>query len=154
MRGRKADSVFIGNFIVDCANKGKATPEDIIKEAKNQINIIDEKIKEVERIRLTRSKYLDVIDALEKSEKSDKVDEIKVLNFFKLQHPDICRNICRTIQKNNSASIEEVRGNYPELDILFCVKQLIENKILVKQGKTFSKGEVFLDYLRFINHEV
>ena len=91
MRGRKADSVFIGNFIVECANKGKATPEDIIKEAKNQINIIDEKIKEVERIRLTRSKYLDVIDALEKSEKSDKVDEIKVLNFFKLQHPDICR---------------------------------------------------------------
>ena len=126
MRGRKADSVFIGNFIVECANKGKATPEDIIKEAKNQINIIDEKIKEVERIRLTRSKYLDVIDALEKSEKSDKVDEIKVLNFFKYQY----------------------------LYIIFCVKHLIENKFLVKQGKTFSKGEVFLDYLRFINHEV
>ncbi len=153
MRGRKTDSIFVSNFITNCVSLGKVTPEDILQEAKNQINIIDEKIKEVEKIKVNRAKLLDVIAAFDRPAKPNKSEEIKILNFFKLQRPEICKHICQILSKTSGVRLKDVCNLYSEGDVIFCIKQLIEHKIIVKKNDVLDKGDSFADYWKFINHE-
>jgi hypothetical protein len=66
MKGIKIDNEFVSTFIEACVKAGNATPSQIILEARSQLNLIDEKIKEVEILKKNRSKILGVISTLEK----------------------------------------------------------------------------------------
>lgn len=150
MKGKKNDSEFVSEFITLCINEGINSSEDILKKAVIKINNIDSKIKEVEKLKILRSKLLDVVSTFEKPQVSKKNDEIKILSFFKIQNPHICKLIC-DIVKNKSSKLESFYNkNFPPQDIIFCVKQLLDAKIIVKTGDYFICGNMYNDYIKFI----
>jgi len=150
MRGRKSDSEFISDFITDCIRKGRDTPEAIVQSAREEISTIDEEIKRVEALRVDRAKYMDVIASFEKSSKPSKVEEAKLLSFFKIQQPQVCKYICERL-KNNVVTVEDVaKSKYSPTDVMFCIKQLLEHRIISKSGVHLLRGEKFEDYLKFV----
>ena len=150
MRGRKIDSEFLSQFITDCISDNKTSTDDIINCAKIQIDSIDKKIKEVESLRLKRSKLLDVVLTFEKTDNSRKIHESKVLSFFKIHNTHVCKFICDDM-KESAIRLESLynRG-YSVQDIVFCVKQLIEHKVISKVGDYLLRGELFQEYLKFV----
>lgn len=146
MRGKRVDNEFISEFIADCIRSGINTPEDIMSVAQRDINEIDEAIKRVEKDKIRRSKLLDVINAFQaKAEKS--TTEASALPYFNMKYPNVCQFICETL-KQGPVSINEIKGNYTTSDIIFCVKQLLENKIISKSGPYLIRGNNFNDYMK------
>lgn len=152
MRGKKVDSEFVSDFISHCVSSGIDTTEGIIQQAQNNINEIDEEIKRVEKQKIVRSKLLDVISTFDKPNKTNKSEEIRALSFFKIQYPHICQSICHVL-KNGPTTIEGLGNHYPAPDVLFCVKQLLEHKVISKSGAHLLRGEAFDEYLKFALRE-
>ncbi len=152
MRGRKTDSEFISEFIAGCVQAGYDTPEAIVQQAKGGINTIDEEIQRVERLKITRAKLLDVIATFDRQVKQSKSEEARILSFFKIQQPQVCKFICDRI-KNGVIAIEDLGNKYPNQEIMFCIKQLIEYKIVAKTGSHLLRGDSFEDYLKFVLRE-
>ena len=67
MKGKKVDNEFLSKFINECLNENINSSNDIVNLAKDKILSIDNKIKEVENLKLLRSKLLDVIYTFDKS---------------------------------------------------------------------------------------
>lgn len=150
MRGKKSDAEFISEFIAECVRSGHDTPDEIVKRARQDINRIDDEIRRVEQLRITRSKLLDVISTFEKQTKPSKVEEAKLLSFFKIQQPQVCKYICDRL-KTNVVSVEEVsKSKYSTTDVMFCIKQLLEHRVISKSGIHLLRGEKFEDYLKFV----
>ena len=153
MRGRKIDAEFISQFIASCIRLGHDTPATIVSQANQEIYNIDEEIKRVEKLKITRSKLLDVVLTLNKSDKVNKSEEARILPFFKIQHPDICKFICNRM-KNGVVTLEDLgQEKYSSQDIIFCIKQLLENKVVAKSGGYLLRGEMFDDYFKFVLQE-
>jgi len=152
MRGRKTDSEFISEFIAGCVQAGHDTPEAIVQRANQGISSIDDEIKRVEKLKMTRSKLLDVIATFERQAKQSKSEEARILSFFKIQQPQICKFICDRV-KSGVIAIEDLGNKYPTQDIMFCIKQLIEHKIVAKTGSHLLRGDLFEDYLKFVLRE-
>lgn len=152
MRGKKKDSEFLSNFITECIGNHKNSPEEIVAEAKVRISNIDSKIKEVENLKAVRSKLLDVIGTFEQPSKAASTREIKALSFFKIQYPAICKQICDTLKTCN-VHITWLYEKFTPQDVIFCIKQLIEMKIISKTGDCLFRGEMFEDYLKFVLQE-
>jgi len=152
MRGRKADSEFISEFIAGCVKGGYDTPETIVQQARGGINTIDEEIQRVEKLKVTRAKLLDVIATFDRQAKQSKSEEARILSFFKIQQPQICKFICDRV-KNGVIAIEDLGNKYSNQDIMFCIKQLIEHRIVAKTGSHLLRGDSFEDYLRFVLRE-
>lgn len=152
MKGKKVDNEFLSNFISEAVQLGLITPEEISTYAKSLIQNIDEEIKNVEKRKVFRSKLIDVVNTFDKT-KSSKLEEVKILSFFKIQNIPICKAICHKV-KNEVTTIEELSEmSYPVPDILFCIKQLIEHKIISKSGAHILRGEMFEEYLKFVLKE-
>ena len=150
MKGKKVDSEFLSEFISQCITSGFETPEQIVNYAKSLVTNIDEEIKKVEQQKITRSKLLDVINTFEKPQKSNRSEEIRALSFFQIQNSQICKFICDHI-KNSAIAIKTLYdGTYSESDILFCVKQLLEHKIIHKTGDHLLRGDLYSEYLKFV----
>jgi hypothetical protein len=147
MRGKKTDHEFIGEFISECIQKNIDTPDAMVKHAQNMIDEIDIEIQKVEARKVVRSKLLDVINNFDQPPKSKK-EEAKVLPFFKIQYPIICKAICDSI-KISAVDINSFNGKHDYADVLFCIKQLIEYKVIYKSGNHLLRGEMFEDYLKF-----
>lgn len=149
MRGKKSDSEFVSSFITECVLLGKNESEQIIQEAKNRISDIDSKIIEIEKLKITRSKLIDVISVFDKSKSSNK-EEIKILSLFKIENHHICKYICDQIKSGNSSYDKIVKSKYNNQDVLFSVKQLIENKIIVRDNNNLISAERYKEYLNFV----
>jgi hypothetical protein len=150
MRGRKVDTEFLTNFITACVEAGKFSSEDILKEAQNKIEKIDTQIKEVEKLKAIRSKLLDVVLTFDKTPKEIQSEDSKILTFFKIQHPHICKFICDSV-KDSAAKIESLYNNtHNKTDILFCIKQLVEHKVISKVGEVLLRGELYSEYIKFV----
>jgi hypothetical protein len=153
MRGRKTDSQFLSDFISTCTAAEMDTPELIVAYAKSTIANIDEEIKRMERQKIYRSKLLGVIEAFEKASTAPKMEEIKILSFFKIQNQQICKFICDNL-KRGVATVEGLCNlEFSSADILFCVKQLLEHKVISKSGNHLLRGEMFDEYLKFVLRE-
>jgi hypothetical protein len=152
MRGKKADTVFISEFIQHCvAGLGLQTSDDIVKQAKIIIQEIDEDIRAVEKKKITRSKLLDVIAAFEKPT-SNKAEEAKMLSFFKIQYPKTCKEICELL-KHKVTFLPTSNWVTTDLDVAeynFCIKQMIEAKILARAEEKLVRGERFEEYMTFV----
>lgn len=150
MKGKKIDRSFLSEFISDCVKNGITSSEDILILAKNKVNHIDCQIKEVEKMKVMRSKLLDVISTFDKSTKSSK-NEIKLLSFYKIQNQNIGEFISKFIMNSNEININSIlHENYSKSDLFFCIKQLIEAKVLIKNGDKLSKGCMYDDYNKFV----
>ena len=149
MRGKKSDPEFISNFITECiTNKGLHNPVDIVEYAKSIIHGIDEEIKNIEQKKVMRSKLLDVIANFDSGIKN-KTEEAKLLNFFKIENPLICKKICDII-KNKPKSIKDKKF---DSDTKFAIKQLIEYKVICKLNNQLLRSDSFDDYMTFVLRE-
>lgn len=147
MRGKKVDSSFVSNFILDCVSKGKSNQDEIVEEARYKITVIDEKIKEVEKLKKDRSKLIDVIISLDNKKPTE---EIKNLHLFKIPNQEICKFLCDSL-KERKVDIKTLKNSQFNLqDVLFSIKQLVENKIVVKNEDHLFRGPEFDIYLKTV----
>jgi hypothetical protein len=154
MRGRKVDSEFVSEFISQCVQFQIDTLEGIVKAAQKGIAEIDAEIRHLERQKIRRSKLLDVVSAFEKPSKTHNPDDIKALSFFKIQNQHICKLICDSLKINVVDIVSITSSSKHTLsDILFCVKQLTEHKVISKSGTHLLRGEQFDEYLKFVLKE-
>lgn len=153
MKGKKVDTDFLSEFIAKAVQRGLQTPEEIGTYAQSIISEIDDEIKEVEKRKIVRAKLLDVVLTFN-APKQNKSEEAKILSFFKIQNVDICQAICLKIKVSVTTIDELSKMNYLVPDILFCVKQLLEHKILSKSGSHLLRGDMFDEYLKFVLKEV
>lgn len=153
MRGKKVDTNFLSQFLSDCLSRNITEQENIVERAKSKIAEIDEQIKEAEKLKVIRSKLLDVVSTFEKTTPSRK-EEIRILSFFKIQKPEVCKFICHQL-KDENIEINSLYGQfYPVADVIFCVKQLQEHRIVSRMGDVLVQGEMYNDYVKFVFREV
>ena len=154
MRGKKIDSEFLSEYITKCIVLGKHSQEEIVNEAKKEIDNIDSKIKEAEKLKILRSKLLDVVCAFDKSKPSHKND-VKILKFFNIKKTETCRYICNMIKVNSVIELDKLdSNNHSKLDIAFCIKQLAEHNILYKTDGYIFAGNMFDEYLLFLSRGI
>lgn len=146
MKGKKFDKEFFSQYISDCISKNITSSDDMIHHAKQRIKNLDEKIKEIEFIKQERSKLLDVIYSFQKHDKVNNNKEIRLLSLYKINNPNLCKIICENLDK---LEIKETQG-YSKLEILICIKQLMENQVITKLGSRFVPGGLFNEYCSFV----
>jgi hypothetical protein len=151
MRGKKSDVDFVSNFIIECAQNNKNSPDQILQEAKNKIDLIDFEIQKIEQLKIIRSKLLDVVNTFDNKKQSK--DGEKSLELFQIKNHHICKYIC-VILKSKPVKVEEIKNSkYTTQDILFCIKQLIEYKVLSKTGNILLRGDKFEEYMKLVLQE-
>jgi hypothetical protein len=155
MKGKKVDAEFVSNFITESIHSGCESQDQIVNRAKILLGEIDEELKKIEEKRAIRSKLLDVIASFEKPVKATKTEQVRILTFFQIQNPHICKDICQIV-KNKIMTLDQLNRlchTYSKDDIVFCVKQLLEHKVLSKNGEQLLRGDAFEDYLKFVLRE-
>lgn len=147
MRGKKVDKDFLSEFITDCVKLNIDSPNEILNEAKKQIVEIDNKIKEIDKLKVLRSKLLDVVITF--GEKENNTKELQQLNFFNIKNKELSKYICNLVE-DKDISIQSLKTtHFPVEDTMYCVKQLIENNILLKNGDYIGKSSLYDDYIEF-----
>ena len=152
MKGKKTDPAFVAKFISECAQEGRDTPEKIVSRAKQMIAGIDEEIRAIEAKKLLRSKLLDVIVTFEKPTK-DKTEDARLLSFFTLEYPEVCRYLCEVIKKQPIPADARKYSTTNDPKNIFAVKQLLECKIIARSGDELVCGERFDEYMKFVLRE-
>lgn len=151
MRGKKSNPEFISKFISECVRQGITTPEGMVEAAKYDIKNIDDKIKEVETLKVVRSKLLDVIATFDTPEVKN--EEAKLLPFFTLKYPDICKHLCDNLKGKDHKCIDVDQANM-DPDYTFSIKQMLECQILSRHDQYVMQGERFDEYVKFVLREV
>lgn len=151
MKGKKVDAEFVSQFISDCIRQGLDSQVQIVEHAKDLVRSIEGEIKRIEEQKLVRSRLLDVITMLEKPVKADKTTDIQLLSFFKIEDPHICKYICDKVKGRFLKSEDFMIKQFKHEDVLFCLKQLIEHRILVRlPDQLITAGEMFDEYIKFV----
>jgi hypothetical protein len=156
MRGKKVDTDFINQFILESVAQDCVTTEDIVSRAKSSIKMIDQKIMEVEKLKVERSKLLDVISSFEKGTRAD-IPEAKLLSFYQIKNTNLCKYICGIIEKRVATIDQILMSSYMAMsneEVIFCLKQLMEHKIVARMGDTFLRGDRFEEYTKFVLREM
>jgi hypothetical protein len=153
MKGKRVDTEFITQFIEECIRQKYLTPEEIVVQAQSEINQIDHKILEVEQLKNRRSKLLDIISTFQKPVKISKDQDLKIISFFQIGNPHICKFICGQLKGQARTKNQLLNTEFSIYDFNFCIKQLIEHKVITKIGDTFLRGTMFEEYLRIVLRE-
>lgn len=153
MKGKKIDPLFVAEYIEQCIGQKCLSPEEIIRCAEKEIVQIDEEIRAVERRKIRRSKLLDVVATFRKPEKLSKSGEVKLIFFHQIQHPEICQKICGMLKVQPVEKKQLLSIPTPPDDLNFCLKQLLEHKVISKIGDTFLRGQSFDEYVKFVLQE-
>ena len=149
MKGKKADTQFITNFIAESVAKGFVTPEQITKYAQSLVTGIDEEIIAVEQKKKTRSKLLDVIEAFNKSSK-DKTEETKKLPMLSFDYLDICQLICSDIESYKQLTIYALPNYTQDSDkVKYSIKQLLEANIIERVENNLIAGNKFNEFKEY-----
>lgn len=152
MKGKKIDTEFISNFIEQCIKCGLFSTAEMLSAANDKIEYIDFQIKEVEKLKIIRSKLLDVVSTFDKSVK-DKSSEKKVLEFLNISHPHIAKIICDMLCEL-PISIQNIKMHEQYCDdMIFCIKQLQDNNIVSRVGDSLIRGELFTQYYDYLNQD-
>jgi hypothetical protein len=147
MRGKKSDPAFVTAFIQESAMLGLDNPAAIADRAKKRIAEIDEQIRKVEDLKIERSKLLDVILQFDKPVK-DRSEEAKLLTFFQIEYPEICKEICERVKKSPFKLTDKFNLNYN-----YSIQQLLERKVLAMIGNQLIRGDKFEDYMKLVLRE-
>lgn len=149
MRGKKTDSEFLAEFIAGSVQLGLNTPTEFAERAKKMIKDIESEIQRAEKLKIQRAKLLDVVSAFDTPVKVSKSEEIRALSFFKIQQPAVCKHICDILRKS-PAIVDGFGKKYSTEDVMFGIKQLLENRVIHKINNLFLRGEMFDEYIKFV----
>ena len=148
MKGKKSNPQFISEFISKCIINGINTPSNILNAAQLEIENINIKIKEVENLKITRSNLLDVVERF--NESSIKNNESEVLPMFTISNI-ISKKICNLLK---SSDIQfPILINENNFDVNFCIKQLLEQKIINRIDDKLCKGDRYNLYMSNVFQE-
>lgn len=154
MRGKKVDTDFISTFINEACLQGKNTPEEIVVYAQQKINDIDIKIIEAEKLKKERSKLMDVSIVFKRNKrKENRLDEV-LLNFYLIKDKNIAASILSKVFQ--CSNMEQVKNICSSEDEKFCIKQLLEFKIIQRFGDVIIAAEHYQDFKNFLkeNYEI
>lgn len=149
MKGKKTDSEFVSNFISDCINNNIVTANEILNLAKLQMSEIDKKIIEVENLKKLRSKLLDVVLKFENN-KNDNSANSKLLPLFSIKNKNISYYVCNTVKEKPIIINCLYDKGFVNTEINFCIKQLLELKIIDKVGDYILPGLMFDNYINSV----
>jgi len=149
MKGKKVDQEFLSKFISDCIRGGISSSEAMTEVAKQEIAKIDKQIRDVENLKIVRSKLLDVVSTFEKPSKTQN-KEIKLLPLYKIQNQNIAAFICAKVLKGKVDISDLYKSDFQKSDLVYCVKQLLEAQVLIKNDHLFSPGELFDSYCSIV----
>lgn len=144
MKGKKNDTEFVSQFVEECLQQGIFLSEEMAKKAEHEITNIDEKIMQVENLKIRRSKLLDVISTFKTS--VPKNNDKKILCFYQIKYPNICKTICDSLRSFPAKKQDFLIHSSHELN--FCLKQLLENNIIARVGDHFVRGDSFDEYMK------
>lgn len=150
MKGKKRDVEFLSQFISECIQKDISSSEGILQAAELKIQKIDQQLKEISKKKILRSKLLDVVEAFQATKKPLLQKEMQDLLFYQMNYLGLCYDICCKLQTHNNAHLKEILPNEMPNKHLFALKQLLENKIIVRVGEEFIRGEIFDDFYQFL----
>lgn len=152
MKGKKADSDFIAEFISICAKDGILLKDEVINKAKKEIEIIDDKIKQITELKKKRSKLVDVVSSFEIKTKNNSNEKIN-LSFHSLKDLSLAKKICLSI---NILNQNDVWAADLSKEALLIVKQLINLKIirLEKDSYKLAASERYNDFINFVDKVV
>jgi len=150
MKGKKVDTEFLSAFIESCIAKNIITTEDILNEARTQVESIDKKIIEAEKLKIVRSKILDVITTFDVSKNPNKINDSKILPLYNISNPHICKFICEKIKNGPVKVISVINDKFVKQDIMFSIKQLLETKVIIRTGELLSRGEMYHNYMKLV----
>lgn len=153
MKGKKTDPQFVSQFISECVGQNLLTPDQILACARKEIADIDQKLIDIQKLKIRRSKLLDVVSALEQPTKKQVVPDPKTLSFLGLQYPNICRRICQLLRDQNRSKPQLFDYQFSTHDFNFSLKQLLEYQILSKSDNFFAPGPMFEDYWHYLSQE-
>lgn len=145
MRGRKINLVFLGEFISNCLKKNLKSSPQILLEAKSQISILDDQIKQIENLKIKRSNLLDVISKFENG--IDKERDILVLSLFNITNIKLSNLICKSIKDVPIEIIFLKNNKYSDIEIMKAIKQLENCKVIYVRHKCIFRGENFNLYM-------
>jgi cell shape-determining protein MreC len=161
MKGKKADINFVASFIIQCAKANKSTPKEICQEAQNQISLIDEKIKEINNLKLQRSRLQDVLSHFNVLKKDNSKDK-QILDFHNVKYKSTAAwilhylgNLGSQVKRMEASELSKLlteNCNTPQEDINFTIKQLIELQVLKKINKELCADINFTSFGLFICH--
>ena len=146
MKGKRTDSEFVSNFIENCICNNIFLAEDMLNLAKSKILEIDKKIIEAENLKKIRSKLLDVVSNFE-SNKSINMENSKILHLFNVKDKNLSCIICNAIKQEPAQVLNFYEKGYSVSDINFCIKQLIELKVIHKVGNFLLPDVMFDSYI-------
>ena len=92
MKGKKYNSNFVSIFIEDCVKKNITSSNEILFTAENEINEINNKIIEIDKLKKRRASLLDVVETFSKDIKQK--DDKCYLDFFSIKNRDLSKIIC------------------------------------------------------------
>ncbi len=152
-KGKKSDIDFLNQYIFNCIRNNILSMDEMLLSAKKQIAEIDNKIIEVENLKKIRCKLLGVVSSLDKSSESSQ-DFSKILSLFKINNHYICQKIINKI-KNESPCISSLQFDCINTeDVIACIKQLIDEKVIRSHNQILSPGEFFQDFEKILLQEV
>ncbi len=148
MKGKKINSDFVNEFITNCLLQDQTSSQQIVNIAKNEIDKIDEKLKQINQLKTLRSNLIDIIALFSKPSKELSSLQ-KILPLFQIKNHHICQLILSQI--NNELDINKINcGNYDKNDINFAIKELILHNVLEKQNYLLSPGKNFKNFFIFV----
>jgi hypothetical protein len=150
MRGRKIDGDFICEFVKKCAENNLSTPPEIVFQAKLEISNIDKLLLKIEKLKIKRKKLLDVILSFEEQTKNISNSDINIINFSKLTNYNLCSYVASSLKEDININ-KLYNSSYDKKEIIFCIKQLIENKIITKNNSILSRGENYDNYISYLS---
>jgi hypothetical protein len=147
MKGKKKDTQFINNFIIQCVMLGINNSNDIRHQAEKMVKDIDQRLKQVVQDKKMRAQLLDVLEVLQDPNKEKK----SITKFLYIQNTDLCLNICSLIKKgkNDISQIFRILKKSEPADIIFAVKQLSEEQVLNQKNGKIRQDVNFQEYLKF-----
>ncbi len=144
MRGKSIDIDFVADFINECVSLNKITTQEICLEAKNRILEIDQKIKDIELLKIKRSKLMDVLNNFNRklNENPKFVDK----NIINLTLDRSFMNFLKEyFEKNEKISTSDLLSLNLSNKNKYDIKQLILSGILIKENEFLLKGPFWND---------
>jgi hypothetical protein len=154
MRGRKINTNFVSDFILECNKKGLSNSDDILLYTIEEISKIDNQLKQIDQLKKRRSELFDVKLLLEKNNNNNNNNNINI-DFFKVRDKMLAINILNLFESKtqHESFILDKLSNFNKEDIINCINQLKTAKVIYKQDNynILYLGSDYKKFVKFLN---
>ena len=96
MKGKKLNLDFVNDFIIECANQNRTSPQEVCKEAQGQILALNQEIQHFKQLKHRKNLLLDVLITFDQYKSSKSIDRL-MLPFFQITNKNIAYELHQQI---------------------------------------------------------